>query len=57
MNRVFSNQIEKKLLFLKDNLTFQWILTPGFNRFPAVSCLNLKLSVEIGTAQLSDSNE
>ena len=57
MNRVFSKQIEKKLLFLKGNLRLQQILTPSFNRFPALSCLNLKLSVEIGTAQLSDSNE
>lgn len=55
MDRVFSKQIEKKLLFLKGNLRLQQILPPGFNRLPAVSCLNL--SVEIGTAQLSDFNE
>lgn len=30
---------------------------PGFTGLPAGSCLNLKLSVEIGAAQLSDSNE
>lgn len=35
----------------------QQILTPGLKRFPGVSCLNLRLSVEIGTAQLSGSNE
>lgn len=30
---------------------------PGFTRLPAGSCLNLKLAVEIGTAQLNGSNE
>lgn len=35
----------------------QQILTPGLKRFPGVSCLNLRLSVEIGTAQVSGSNE
>lgn len=35
----------------------QQVLTPGLKRFPGVSCLNLTLSVKLGTAQLSDSNE
>lgn len=30
---------------------------PGFTGLPAGSCLNLKLAVEIGTAQLNGSNE
>lgn len=30
---------------------------PGFTGLPAASCLNLKLSIEIGIAQLNDSNE
>jgi len=51
MNEAFPNQMEKKLLFLKGNLTLQQVQVPGFNRFPAASCLNVKPSLEIGTAQ------
>lgn len=54
-NEVFSKHTQK-ILFLKRNLTLQQILTPSFNRFPADYFLNLKLSAEIDTAQLSDSN-
>lgn len=47
--------MEKKKLFSKDGLMPQQILTTGIKRVPEISCL--RLSVEIGTAQLNYSNK